>query len=269
MSSFLWLAVGAQLFSLVVGLVSYKKEAVSGTGLFALLLISASFIWMNQIGLLFLLFLMFASSSLLTKFKQSEKKEVTAVSAKTGPRDYKQALANLGVACLCMVLYYVTEKNAFIAAFAGSVAAANADSWASEIGSLSKSRPVMITTFRPVQKGISGGVTLLGLLGGAAGSLFISVSAVPLLMSSFHDNALLLCSCGFFAGFAGCVLDSYMGAWVQALYKNKNTDEITENASLAGVFLTKGSKWVDNDMVNLLTTIAGAGMGGGMYVLLG
>lgn len=178
MSPSLWIQLSAQAFSILVGVVSFRKKSVSVSGLIALLTISGLFIWMNHLALLLVLFSMFASSSILTRYKSNLKKEFEDAVAKTGPRDYIQALANLGVATLILFLYVWNEQEYLIAAFAGSVAAGNADSWASEIGGISRQRPVMITNFRPVPKGISGGVTLAGTLGGIAGSFFISIITI-------------------------------------------------------------------------------------------
>ncbi|HEY8400883.1 MAG TPA: DUF92 domain-containing protein [Cytophagaceae bacterium] len=268
MSQYL-LPVLAQLFSIVVGLVSYHKKAISTSGLIALLLISSLFIWSGEIGLLFTLFYMFASSSLLTKYKKSLKGEFDIVVGKTGPRDYKQALCNLGVATAGLLFYLYFQHEALIAAIISSVAAANADSWASEIGGLSKKQPVMITNFKPVNKGISGGVTLMGMAGGVAGSLFIVIAGVTTIqaISPFKGNLFLLCWTTALAGIIGFLFDSYLGALAQALYKNSTTNELTEYTS-GKMELIKGIRWMNNDLVNLITTLAGALAGGGLYVFM-
>ena len=209
---------------------------------------------------------MFASSSLLTKFKENQKEEFKTVVAKTGSRDYVQALCNLGTATFIMLLYHFENKEVYIAAFIGSVAAANADSWASEIGGLSKKQPLMITNFKPVAKGISGGITGLGMIGGFFGSLFITALGVAslLLNDAIAKNLYLIFFASLLAGTFGFILDSYLGAWFQALYTDKR-NFTTEN-SKAGK-LVKGWKWMDNDIVNLLTTIASGLLSATLYLL--
>ena len=59
-------------------------------------------------------------------------------------------------------------RTPFEAAFAGAIAAASADTWATEIGTLSPANPVSIATLRPVQTGMSGGVSILGIAASAA-----------------------------------------------------------------------------------------------------
>ena len=260
------LQVGAQLFSVGVGSFSYYKKSVSLSGFFALIGISSLFIWTNQIGLLCSLFYMFASSSLLTKYKKNKKAEFDRVVGKTGPRDYVQAICNLGTSVLVLLILLLYPNDFWIAAILGSIAASNADSWASEIGGLSKHPPVMITTFRPTEKGVSGGVTLLGTIGGIAGSLFIAVFGVLTLhwITTFPGNLLGLGIAVCIAGIIGFLFDSYLGAFSQALFQDKYSKQLLEKRS-SQTQLLKGISWLNNDLVNLATTWVGAVAGGVVY----
>jgi uncharacterized protein (TIGR00297 family) len=263
------LQIVAQLFSVGVGVFSYYKKSVSVSGLLALLIISGLFIWCNQVGLLFALFYMFASSSLLTKYKKNKKVEFDRVVGKTGPRDYKQAICNLGTAVLGLVIFLADPNDLWVAAILGSIAASNADSWASEIGGLSTQTPVMITNFKPTEKGVSGGVTLLGTIGGIAGSLFIAVFGVVTMhwIDTFPGNLWELGMAVFIAGILGFLFDSYLGAFSQALFIDKNSKQLLENRS-SQTQLLKGISWLNNDLVNLITTLVGAVVGGVLYWVL-
>ena len=237
--------ISAIVFSLGVGFFSYYKKSISISGFVALLTICGLFIHFNRIDLLTILFSMFASSSLLSKIGKTKKEEAEKVVVKSGPRDYFQAICNLGTSVLFFIIYQLSYENACLIGLICSVACANADSWASELGVLSKEKPRMITNFKYVPKGISGGVTLWGSFSGLLGSVFIAI--ISYLLTEITIPQTIIIS---IIGFTGMLLDSLLGATIQALYKENN--HISENPSLGQ--LTKGLTWVTNDVVNLLST---------------
>ena len=256
-----------QLICVTVGYLFYRKKSISQSGLLALIGISTVFIWINLLIPLIIMAGMFASSSILTGLGKRQKKSASEIGEKSGPRDYIQAFANLGAGIMFIILFYFTDENALLAAFIGSVAGANADSWASEIGGLSRQKPVMITNFKRVPKGISGGITSLGTLGGVAGSLFIALLAFVCYWKILSFSALtVIFLSAFIAGIAGFVFDSYLGAVGQGLYKNSGgqLQEYEEN----GAKLEKGYRWINNDMVNFLTTATAGLISALLYVFL-
>ncbi len=164
-------------------------------------------------GLLLLLGF-FVSSSLLSK--------------KTS-RNHRQVIANGGIAALSALL------GSWLA-FAGSLAAATADTWATEIGRFSPTPPRLITNGARVPAGTDGGMTLLGTVGGIAGAGLIAGLAVGL---GPGGSGLGLAMRVAVAGVVGMLLDSLLGATVQGKVR-----------------------WVDNDAVNLAATLTGAACAG-------
>jgi uncharacterized protein (TIGR00297 family) len=153
-----------------------------------------------------LLFAFFVTSSLL--------------STRITRRNARQVIANGGVAALAALAGSWPW-------FAGALAAANADSWATEIGSHARALPRLITTARPVPAGTDGGMTLLGTAGGVAGAALIS--ALSYVFGYRSAWAVLA------GGVLGMLLDSLLGATLQGKIR-----------------------WVDNDAVNLAATLTGA-----------
>lgn len=245
----------AQIFALIVSVLALKKKSVSISGFLSMLVISSFFIWNNGVGALIVLFSMFLSSSLITKYKHEFKAQLTdKVLKKSGPRDAIQAISNLGIASLCFVLFSITKESDYLIAMACSVAASNADSWASEIGVLSKSKPRLITNFKECKPGISGGVSWLGTLAGLFGSMFIALIVCMLKNEIGIDLEIfdLFWIVSVF-GFIGIFIDSLLGATVQIIYTD-NVGNETENNQNA-VTKSRGVKWINNDMVNFLTTL--------------
>lgn len=142
------------------------------------------------------------------------------LSTKHNRRNARQVVANGGIAALAALAGNWSW-------FAGALAAANADTWATEIGSHSRTLPRLITNGRPVPAGTDGGMTLLGTVGGIAGAAFIA--AVSWLVG--QRRALLIAVAGAF----GMLMDSLVGATLQGKIR-----------------------WIDNDAVNLAATLTGA-----------
>ena len=145
------------------------------------------------------------------------------VSNKT-TRNHRQVLANGGVAALAAL------AGSWIA-FAGALAAATADTWASEIGRHSRTPPRLITNGTPVPAGTDGGTTLLGTAVGIARSGLIA--ALSYVLGQRDAPAIAV------AGVVGMLVDSLLGATVQGKVR-----------------------WMDNDAVNLAATLTGAAFAG-------
>ncbi|NPV90931.1 MAG: DUF92 domain-containing protein [Firmicutes bacterium] len=204
----------------------------------------------------------FISSSAATVFKAGRKEEVQKHFSKTRPRDLGQVLANGGIPALMAVLFAVVgEKPVFYLVFLGAMATATADTWATEIGVLAKGRVLSIRDWKKVERGTSGGVSLLGTLAGLTGALLIAaVGGVwGLLFSGFYIPVEYIIPPVTIGGFLGCLLDSVLGAAVQARYECSVCGLVTEkDGHCCGPDpLVGGWRWVDNDLVNFMSSLLG------------
>jgi uncharacterized protein (TIGR00297 family) len=174
------------------------------------------------------------------------------------------------VATACAVLFALTHEPRWAWAFAGAYAAATADTWATEIGTLARHAPRSILTLRPIPTGLSGGITLPGTLAEIAGALWIGTVALVCFTpgSGLHGVWLISLAGSRFpllavtlAGVVGSTVDSAFGATVQELRRcdvcgrNCETDP---HACGAPTRLVRGLPGASNDLVNLLATVAGA-----------
>jgi len=125
-----------------------------------------------------LLLTFFISSSLLSRAFAVSKFVLAEKFAKGSRRDYGQVLANGGLGALLALLLALLPLEVWPwIAFAGAMAAVNADTWATELGVLSASPPRLITNRKVVERGTSGGITLFGNLAALAGAALIGFGA--------------------------------------------------------------------------------------------
>ncbi len=169
-------------------------------------------------------------------------------------RNILQILANGGVGAIFAVIYFFTNFPPAIVLYLGAIGAATADTWATEIGFYSKSRPRLVLSKTIVERGVSGGVTFLGIFGSAMGALMIGILGEEIL----HLNDLLIPIT--IAGLTGSLVDSILGRFIQAQFKCSQCGIQTEDRYHCDhkTKLIFGSKWIGNDMVNFINTIVGA-----------
>ena len=194
----------------------------------------------------------FVTSVALSRAGRARKKRIVDI-GKGGPRDATQVLANGGVATVCAVCALLFHSVPWAAAFAGAYAAATADTWGTEIGTLARGAPVSILTFRPIATGLSGGVTLPGTAAEVAGALILALTAGALGVAPWFPVAL--------AGIAGALVDSALGASLQVLRwcaQCQRTCETEPHVCGANTEIVRGANWMTNDGVNFACTFAGA-----------
>lgn len=214
------------ILSLAVAVGAWRMRALTPDGAAAAVPMGAIIFGAGGWRWAALLVLFFVTSSVLTRWQAERKSHPEHRLGRTGG----QVLANGAVASLVAVWYGLAPSPLLAAAFAGAIAASTADTWATEIGLLSPSRPRLITTWRPVPPGQSGGVTWLGTFGGVAGAALIAVVASTWL----YTPVIAVWIAGILAMFA----DSVLGATLE-------------------------DRWllIGNNSVNLIATAAGALVG--------
>ena len=249
--------------NIAVGYAAYRRRSVSFSGMLGGIVVGTVFFVAG--GLFFWLILMtfFATSTVLGGVGKKSKQQAEKIVAKGDTRDLIQVLANAGVGIIAAALYRITGEHLWIAAFAASFAAANSDTWASEIGMMSKNQPVSILTLRPLEKGTSGGVSALGVLASAGGSLTIAlVFYIGYgLLFDFTPFAFRAAAYITIAGFAGSLVDSLIGASLQAQYLCATSGATTEKRFESGTpnELLRGVPIINNDMVNFLSGLCATG----------
>jgi uncharacterized protein (TIGR00297 family) len=262
--------VGGLALSLVIGVIGYRRGALSGSGVAGALITGTLIFGLGGWEWGTLLIVFFVSSSALSFYRAREKQALAIKFAKGHRRDLAQALANGGLAALLAVLSRCLPPlmggaggGLWFVACAGAMAAVNADTWATELGVLSPHPPRLITTGRRVEVGTSGGVTWLGTAASLGGALTIGLVAgleLLILRQGWASVAALLLAATV-GGVAGSACDSLLGATVQAIYWcdacGKETERRVHRCG-AETRLLRGRRWLGNDLVNFAASAVGA-----------
>ena len=255
--SFLSLGVGTVLAALIA-LGAYLAGSLSQSGALAALVVGSITFGFGGLTPAILLIFFFVSSSLLSRFGARRKRRLAEKFAKGSTRDAAQVAANGSIAALMALLLGWQGSELWTAGLLGARAAVTADTWATELGVLARSRPRRLTDWRPAPPGTSGAVSLEGSLAAAAGALSISLLAA-LLASRWY-----LAVAGLVGGVTGAFVDSLLGASLQARFYCPRCDRETEHNPLhscgARTEFAGGWRWVNNDAVNGLASVAGAGL---------
>lgn len=235
----------ASLLLLIV-IVALWRRWLTPSGILGAFVLGFIVLYFGGFSAFSIFFFFFASCSMLSKIKRSYNKR----EKKGSRRDLGQVLAN-GLPAVTALFLSRTPSFYRIAiiAYSAAIAEAVADTWESTFGIMSRRGPVSIITFTPVPKGISGGVTLLGLLSGALGSLLTAFLHYLIIAPSWR-HFLIISGVGFLSS----IMDSVLGATVQEHYR-KSDGTLTEKEYEDGVKneRAKGIKGFDNDVVNLVS----------------
>jgi uncharacterized protein (TIGR00297 family) len=142
-------------------------------------------------------------------------------------RSASQVMANLGMAGLAVALAPAGWPVLALAALAEAVA----DTSSSELGMAFPAKTILITSGKPVPPGVDGGISFVGTT-----MALISASVIALIgwiagLGSLRSTAVV-----GMAGFLGTVVDSLLGA------------------------LLERRGWLNNDLVNFLSTASAAGI---------
>lgn len=252
----------ALVLSGIVGAAAYRRGSLSLSGWLGAVLVGTLTTGIGGWDWGALVIVFFVSSSALSRFGARRKALLASAYWEKGDRrDIGQVLANGGLVTLVACLAWLWPSSAWWPAAVGALATATGDTWATEIGALSRSAPRLITSGRQVPAGTSGGVTLLGSAAALGGALLIGVAASVLGVVLGRSLQPWIVVCALAGGAAGVAVDSLLGATVQAIRWCPRCHTETERHVHGCGMRTerlRGWRWLRNDGVNALATAAGA-----------
>lgn len=169
-------------------------------------------------------------------------------------------LLEIGVGEKCINFENNYYASLLAVSIMSSFACVNADTWASELGILSKSDPVLITTLKKVPRGTNGGISNWGLFVSFAGGVFIGLfyyigSLLFIDRDIFLDSPpqypIIILS--GLAGFLGSLIDSLLGATLQ--FSGQTPEGFIVEEIDAKVVKISGRKILNNHAVNLFSCL--------------
>ena len=247
----------------IIAYIAYRARSLDMSGALAALVVGTVIFGLGGLRWAILLLTFFITSSGLSRMFKSRKREANEKYAKGGQRDAGQVVGNGGIATLFAALHFFFPEASWPwLGFAASLAAVNADTWATELGVLNPTAPRLITDLRKdVEKGTSGGVSWGGTLASLAGAGLIGLEAALLNPSGSNWLFFVLVTV---AGLLGALFDSLLGATVQAIYYCPSCQKETERnpTHSCGTRTTqiRGWTWLDNDWVNFACGAFGVGI---------
>lgn len=274
----LWIALSVAV--LIAG-IAWRTQHLSRGGALAAVCVGTAALH-AQLSWGVVLITWFAATSLLSRWQRERKWARTAtILAKNDQRDAWQVIANGGVFAVLAVLtilvrwYAVTDGRisggpddhsfddstaamtvTFAVAAAGALAAAAADTFATEIGTLARAEPRSIRSWQLVPAGTSGAITAIGTIASIAGAVLVALCATVVGLTPIAAMPAIV-----MAGILGSLVDTFLGAWLQARRWCPQCEAATERSlhnCATPTIPHAGIAWLNNDVVNVLCTITGA-----------
>lgn len=199
------------IFALVLGIGAYFARAADSDAVISETIVGLLVILFGGARWFMLLLAFYLMGGAFTRYGYAYKRSLGIAQSRGGVRGYKNVYSNSLVPLIMAICYGIYGNEGFIYAFIGSVATANGDTLASEIGQTSRSRPRMITSLKETDTGVDGGITPLGEAASLAGSLVIGLLATATGMVGAIGMLV-----GAVGGFLGTNFDSLLGATLQS-----------------------------------------------------
>lgn len=209
-----WLTLDGMTSATIFGLISFGLGAYVGAAIVLAFFISSSLLSKDLIS---------EESFKETKFR----------------RDGIQVWSNGFWFALWIIIWFLSKQEVFLIAGVASMAAATADTWASEIGGHRvKGKTWLFPSFKVVKPGTDGGISTVGTLASLFGASFIALIfwAIHLEVSVLQFLIII------FSGVLGSLVDSFLGSKLQGSHIKKGFRK----------FVSKRYSKVGNNTVNWL-----------------
>jgi uncharacterized protein (TIGR00297 family) len=200
----------------VLSLVSYRLGLLTASGSTASFAMGAVIGVFGSIGMLMLLIVFALMGFIVTKWRFEVKRSRGLQEGRKGERTWRNVVANGLVPALVVVIAFLLGQDGStmsVMLFLCAIAVAAADTTASELGVLSQDA-YLITSLRKVPAGTDGGISAFGTFCALLASAFVALVGWLLALPGVPIDWTVVVP--LLAGFLGCMIDSLIGATLEA-----------------------------------------------------
>ncbi|MEM4291474.1 MAG: TIGR00297 family protein [Archaeoglobaceae archaeon] len=195
--------------SFLVSLLALKAKIADESGLMSATIVGTVTILFTDLSFFAILLVFYLLGSIVTKYRYSVKLSLGIAEPSGGARGFSNVFGNSLAPLFFAMNFGVTRDPLFALAFVATVGTALGDTMASEIGKTAKN-VYLITNFKKVAPGTSGGISVIGEISALLGCLIIFVVSLALGISELsHAIPIVL------ASFIGIHVDSFLGATLE------------------------------------------------------
>jgi uncharacterized protein (TIGR00297 family) len=246
------------VLAIAIGAIAWRLRALDLSGAMTAAIVGTIIFGLGGLHASAILIAFFVTGSVLSGLPGGG--QVLTGDEKRG-RSWKQVVANGAIPAAAILLSLLPRFQIVASyAFVGSIVAATADSWSTELGTRYGGHPNDALTGHQVTPGISGGISGIGLLASLLGAALIgSIAILP--FSGLHVPANFATFVAILiSGLAGTVADSTLGSSIQAKYRCPACDSETETWTHCGQpgILMAGYKQITNNSVNFAASAISA-----------
>ncbi|KAL7434152.1 hypothetical protein ACHAXM_007352 [Skeletonema potamos] len=243
----------------------YKRKSLTTNGAMAAWIVGFCSILFGMRGFLLLLFYVVGTKATKYNIKIKAKFEETDSSCR-GPG---QVLACSIIGLLLQTMHFIYcgkersidfEESKLASSFACAIIAHHAtnlaDTLSSELGILSKSDPILITSLRRVPRGTNGGFSLTGLGCSMLGGFLVGFGAfLSDSLSGLDARPIPYVLFGTVLGTSGSIIDSVLGATLQVTYFDDEKKLVSANFSKRNARRISGLNILSNTQVNFVSVL--------------
>ena len=199
-------------FTVLLGMavIAYTVRALDIRGIAAAFVVGFLVLELGGVYPFAALFMFVFLGVMATKYRFGEKIRLGLAEEHRGMRSWGNVLGNGLAAVIFVALEHYFRLDVLWAAVFASIATANADTLASELGKVMGKSPRMITNFKKARPGMNGAVSLQGEVVSVLGALAIALFAV--FVSPHRWQMVFAVTLG---GFFGANIDSLVGATLE------------------------------------------------------